>query len=101
MTNNPPRRLLRRGITERNEKMERYEIYKSEGGYRVAANVYLNCPVVGSSPWFDDKEKAEDFRVKCIRGRIERLDDMRDDYPKSVIDAEIAELRKLLDRKCA
>ena len=62
--------------------MERFDIYKSEGGYRVAAYVYHDCPVVGASPWFDDKAKAVEYRDKCIRGEIEQLHDMCEEYPK-------------------
>ena len=78
--------------------MGKYEIYNSEGGYRVAVAVYHDCPVVGTSPWFDDKAKAAEYRDKCIRGEIEQLHDMREEYPKSVIDAEISALCALTQR---
>ena len=78
--------------------MKRYDIYKSEGGYRVAAYVYHDGPVVGASPWFSDKAKAVEYRDKCIRGAIEQLHDMCEEYPKSVIDAEISALCALLQR---
>lgn len=46
--------------------MKKYEIYRSEGGFRVAANVYLGCPVVGSSPWFANKGLAMSWRNSRI-----------------------------------
>lgn len=38
--------------------MKPYEIYKSEGGYRVAAELCNGGPVLKSSPWFANKGLA-------------------------------------------
>lgn len=41
--------------------MKKYEIFKSEGGYRVCLRTYLDSPVISNSPWFETKEQANDF----------------------------------------
>lgn len=41
--------------------MEKYEVFKSEGGFRVCLGVYLNSPVISRSPWFETEEQADRF----------------------------------------
>ena len=41
--------------------MERYDIFKSQGGYGVALGIYNGCPVVGSIRWFETRFKAEEY----------------------------------------
>lgn len=77
--------------------MERFDIYKSEGGYRVAEGVYNDCPVIDlSAPWFADKAKAAEYREKCIRDEIKWLEDHRWEWPADMIDSGIATLRGML-----
>lgn len=42
--------------------MKRYEVYRSEGGFRVARECWLGCPVVKSSPWFPNRGLAVAWR---------------------------------------
>lgn len=46
--------------------MNQYDIYKSEGGFRVAAEVCNGCPVTKSSPWFRRKSVAAMWRTHQI-----------------------------------
>lgn len=39
--------------------MEKYEVFKSEGGYRVCGAVWNNSPVMDKSPWYETKDGAE------------------------------------------
>ena len=39
--------------------MQKYDVFKSQGGYGVAMGVYLNCPVVGSI--LETEDEAETF----------------------------------------
>jgi len=41
--------------------MKQYDVFKSQGGYGVALGIYLDCPVIGSIRWFEEKEEAETF----------------------------------------
>ena len=40
--------------------MNKYDLFKSEGGYRVYLGVWSGSPVV-SCPWFETKEEAEEL----------------------------------------
>lgn len=40
--------------------MKKYDIFKSEGGYRVCGAVYLDEPILDLSPWFETTEEAEE-----------------------------------------
>ena len=40
--------------------MELYDVFKSEGGFRVAGAVYNDCPVMDRSPWFETREEADE-----------------------------------------
>ena len=77
--------------------MRQYDVYKSEGGYRVACDTYLDCPVTDSSPWFKTKSEAEAYRDKRIKERIAYIEN--DVYPPSLQEREIAALRKLLKKQ--
>lgn len=41
--------------------MKEYDIFKSEGGYRVCLGVYNDGPIMEHSPWFTDLSVAEAF----------------------------------------
>jgi len=41
--------------------MEKYDVFKSQGGYGVAMGVYLDCPVVGSIRWFETESQANEY----------------------------------------
>jgi len=41
--------------------MEKYDVFTSEGGYRVAIGIYLDSPVMDTCPWFKDHETAEKY----------------------------------------
>lgn len=42
------------------KEMEKYEVFASEGGYRVALGIYGGNPIIDQSPWFETKEEAEE-----------------------------------------
>ena len=46
--------------------MERFDIFKSEGGYRLALGIYNDSPVIDKSPWFETKEEAEKEKERVI-----------------------------------
>lgn len=39
--------------------MNQYDIFASEGGFRVCGGTYLGSPVIDASPWFPSIEAAE------------------------------------------
>lgn len=39
--------------------MEIYDIFKSEGGYRVCGSTWNGGPVMRNSPWFETEEEAK------------------------------------------
>ena len=43
------------------DNMNKYYIFKSEGGYRVAMGIYLGNPVIATCPWFATIGEAELF----------------------------------------
>lgn len=47
--------------------MKQYEIYKSEGGYRVAKEVWYGAPVVSYSPWFATFIRALKWRYAQVK----------------------------------
>ena len=53
--------------------MEFYEIYRSEGGYRVAAAIRNESPIISSSPFFATRGEAAEWRIKDIERRIARV----------------------------
>lgn len=40
--------------------MKKYDIFKSEGGFRVCGSVWNGEPVIDVSPWFPTIEQAEE-----------------------------------------
>lgn len=66
--------------------MEFYEIYRSEGGYRVAAAVRNESPIISSSPFFATRGEAAEWRIKDIERRIAKVtkEAARGDYPLEV-----------------
>lgn len=77
--------------------MKQYDIYKSDGGYRVACSVRLDCIVTDSSPWFKTKAKAEAYREKRIEERIAHIDG--EACPPSMKEREVKALRRLLKKQ--
>jgi hypothetical protein len=51
--------LRRTKPKEGNDRVNKYDIYKSDDGYRIAYEIYIDEPVTESSPWFKTKESAE------------------------------------------
>lgn len=39
--------------------MNQYDIFASEGGFRVCGGTYLGDPVIDASPWYPSIEEAE------------------------------------------
>lgn len=50
--------------------MKENQIYKSEGGYRVAFGVWGDSPIVDSSPWFETLDAA---RIAREKRRLENM----------------------------
>ena len=40
--------------------MKKYEVFASEGGYRVALGIWGGNPIIDQSPWFKTREEAEE-----------------------------------------
>lgn len=40
--------------------MQKFEIFRSEGGYRVCYGVHAGSPILDQSPWFATRAEAED-----------------------------------------
>ena len=50
--------------------MKQYDIFESEGGYRVAGALHAGWPVMRLSPWRKTRRGAEALRKKkCLRGK--------------------------------
>jgi hypothetical protein len=47
--------------------MNRFEIFPSEGGFRVAGGVYYGNPVMSCSPWRKTRKAAERVQKELIR----------------------------------
>jgi len=46
--------------------MQRLDIFKSEGGFRIAGAVYNDSPVMDYSPWFETLAAAEKAKQQMI-----------------------------------
>jgi len=51
--------------------MEKYDIFKSEGGFRVCGSAWNGEPVIDASPWFPTLEQAEERARKMKAEDIE------------------------------
>ena len=63
--------------------MNKYDLFKSEGGYRVYLGVWSGSPVV-SCPWFETKEETEELVIRLKKEEESEAD----------VDAAIEELIK-------
>jgi hypothetical protein len=79
--------------------MKFYEIYKSESGYRVAAAIRNESPIISSSPWFATRAEAAEWRIKDIERRIAHLKEAVElgDYPPDVMSPVIEDFNRILD----
>ena len=55
--------------------MKPNEIYRSEGGYRVAAELCNGGPILKSSPWFPNKGLATAWRKRAVENDWDYLYD--------------------------
>lgn len=53
--------------------MKQYDIFESEGGYRVAGDIHAGGPVMSASPWRKTRRGAEALRRKML-ARQKELD---------------------------
>ena len=53
--------------------MKQYDIFESEGGYRVAGDIHAGGPVMRLSPWRKTRRGAEALRKKML-ARQKELD---------------------------
>ena len=49
--------------------MKKYEVFRSEGGYRVAGEICNGGPVMKKSPWYATKKAAT-----CVSSNMRRHD---------------------------
>ena len=75
---------------EGKSKMEKYDVFKSQGGYGVALGIYLESPVVGSIRWFESKEDAEEYAANK-----RRYDKDCADFDAKIPNSTMQELEKL------
>lgn len=51
--------------------MKKYEVFQSEGGYRVARQIVNGGPVMNQSPWYETKRAAtcaaNNFKKRNLR----------------------------------
>ena len=47
--------------------MKKYEVFRSEGGYRVAADIVFGGPVIENCPWYENKKAATAAAVAMWR----------------------------------
>jgi hypothetical protein len=48
--------------------MNKYDVFKSEGGYRVCLGVWSGSPIISKCPWLETKEEAEEL-VRYLKKR--------------------------------
>ena len=53
--------------------MEKYDIFKSEGGYRVCLATYGDDPIIDRCPWCKTLADAKDEAVKAVISAMEKL----------------------------
>jgi hypothetical protein len=70
--------------------MERYDIFKSEGGYRVAKAVYNDGPVLDKCPWYPTQKKAEKARDKAMAD-----EELQEKIDEAINNLDIETLEKL------
>jgi len=62
--------------------MERFDVFRSEGGWRVALSVVGENPVMDNSPWFETERAAKAFSAKKYRESDAESDQWaRDHFP--------------------
>ena len=75
--------------------MKQGDIYKSEGGYRVAWAMWGDSPVITNSPWYATHEEAE----QAIKAR-KAADERQAAIDKAIQYGDMADL-DILDPKTA
>lgn len=71
-----------RTAQRKDTEMKQYDVFESEGGFRVAGKVYLDMPVMSESPWYKHRSSAN-RAAKRMRERDEQwLYDHWDEYEK-------------------
>ena len=76
--------------------MKQYDIYKSDGGYRVARGMLLGYPLKGASPWFRNRGLAASWRMRALEQARQRV--LAPEYPASYRDADLAYFDSLIAR---
>jgi uncharacterized protein YegP (UPF0339 family) len=80
---------------ERRIIMKQGDIYKSEGGYRVAWSMWGDGPIITNSPWYATEQEAKSA-IEAQRKENERQDAIE----KAITDGDLSILEKL-DPECA
>ena len=44
--------------------MNKYDVFISEGGYRVCLGVWNGSPIISNCPWFETKEETEELVIR-------------------------------------
>lgn len=58
--------------------MEMYEIFKSEGGYRVCGGVWCGGPIMKKSPYFRTLEEAKKAAVSMRKKDEENMNFLKE-----------------------
>lgn len=58
-------------LNYKEEEMKVFDIFKSEGGYRVCGDIWNGAPVLAQSPWFKTLVEAEKGRDAMKARRLE------------------------------
>lgn len=81
--------------------MERYDIFKSEGGFRVCGGTWAGGPVIDSSPWYATLEEAEKGRdaMKARHFEEEAFECAFSDIPLSFYSPEVRARAEAIKRE--
>ena len=55
--------------------MNRLDIFKSEGGYRLALGIWGDGPIISQSPWYKTKAAAEAAKKQIIAQEARQADE--------------------------
>lgn len=60
--------------------MQLFDVFKSEGGFRVCGALWAGGPVISSSPWFATREQAEASAQKMNQDYSEQTAELKTLY---------------------
>lgn len=87
--------------------MELYDIFKSEGGFRVCCGLWGDDPIIASSPWYSSLEKAKKGQaaMKARHFEEEAMECAFSEFPLSFYSPEVRrramEIRREVEEEVA